>query len=873
MDETWIDDRLGALSPDEKAAMAAGADAWHTVAVPRLGISAMKVTDGPNGARGDGVSGARAACFPVGSALGATWNPDLLEEVGAALAVEARSKGAHILLGPTVNIHRSPLGGRNFECYSEDPFLTARLAVGFVDGLQGEGVGACIKHYVGNESEFERMTISSQIPERALREIYLLPFEMAVAEARPWSIMGAYNRVDGEYACANRRLLIDILKEEWGFDGLVVSDWGAVHDTVASAVGGCDLEMPGPPRFFGAPLARAVEAGNVDAAVVEDKVRRLLRTLARAGLVDPTSGPGPVEVAPEPPEQSLDLPEHRALARRAAAESIVLLQNRPLPSDSVPVLPLTPTRLHTLAVIGPNAEQASIMGGGSSQVRAHHQVHPLAAITERLAGAVRVAHAPGGTIDRYVPDPEPRWFAPLDDGGRGLRVRYFATDDVSQVGPDAEPFGSRLVRSVSWVWWFPPEGAPAVGGWGARWEGTFVPDADGPWRFGLAAVGRCRLLLDGEVVVDNWTSPRPGPLFFGSGTDEVVATADLDAGRSYGLRIDYQAAGERAAIRFGATAPVVGDPIADAVDVAAAADAAVVVVGTDGDWETEGADRPSMGLPGRQDELVAAVAAAIPRTVVVLNTGSPVEMPWVDDVPAVLQAWFGGQEAGDALADVLFGAADPGGRLPTTFPQRYEDNPTLFCYPGENGEVRYGEGLYVGYRAYDRQQREPLFAFGHGLSYTDFEYGDVEVVRGRPAPPSSPSPSSPSADGTEGAHGAGGAGPVFEVAVPVTNVGERPGFEVVQAYVRPPPSRLDRPLQELKGFAKVALDPGATAMARIRLDARSFAYYDDARCSWVVESGRYVVALGSSSRRIRAEVAVTVESGFEYPVGRRAVWL
>jgi beta-glucosidase len=829
--ERWIDERLAELTTDEKISLVAGADAWRTAAIGRLGIPSMKVSDGPNGARGDATSGATAACFPVGAALGATWNPALLEEVGVALGQEAKTKGAQLLLAPTVNIHRTPLAGRNFECYSEDPWLTARLAIGFIDGVQSEGVGACIKHYVGNESEFQRMTMSSVIPERALREIYLLPFELAVAEAAPWSVMGAYNRVDGEHACANPRLLLEILKGEWGFDGALISDWGAIHDAVASANGGCDLEMPGPPKHFGAPLVDAVASGDVDMAVIDDKVRRVLRMVTRSGRV---------EHPDEPAEESVDRAEHRDLARRAACESMVLLKNEPR-HEQGPLLPLAPSTFRRLAVIGPLAERGSIMGGGSSIVRAHHQVHPLPALRDRLGDDVAIVHASGGPIDRFVPNPHSSWFVPLDDGGRGLRIEYLDTHDVSTVpldlaADDERRLGERLLKSVSWVWWLPPSEVPPEVTWGARWRGELSLDADGPWTLGVAAVGRSRVFVDETVVLDNWTDPRPGALFFGWGSDEVVATIELSAGR-HALRVEYQPdeRADRPAIRFGMRPVPPGDPVADAAALAADADAVLLLVGTDGEWETEGSDRVAMRLPGRQDELVAAVAAANPRTIVVLNTGSPVEMPWEPEVAAILQAWFPGQEYGDALVDVLLGEADPGGRLPTTFPHRYLDNPTLFTYPGEAGEVVYGEGVFVGYRAYDTQQVEPLFPFGHGLSYTEFRLGAARVEAGV-APGS------------------------FTVTVPVTNTGARDGSTVVQLYVAPVAPRLMRPEKELKAFAKVSLAAAATADVQLELDPRSFAAFDPAVPGWVADAGRYDLLIGTSSRALVERVPVVLDA-------------
>jgi beta-glucosidase len=823
--ESWIEASLARLGLDEKVSLLAGLDGWRTVPVPRVDIPSIKMSDGPNGARGNAEGRVTAACFPVGTALAASWNVDLLAEVGQALAAEAKTKGAQVLLGPTVNLHRSPLAGRNFECYSEDPYLSARLAVAYITGLQSQGVGACVKHLVANDSEFERMTISSEVAERPLRELYLVPFEAAVTEAGPWMVMAAYNRINGTYACENDGLLIDLLKHEWGFDGAVVSDWGAVHATVAAALGGCDLEMPGPARHFGDQLVVAVRDGSVGESLIDDKVRRVLRTIWRAGRLD---RPDDID------ETAVDLPEHRRLARRAATEGMVLLKNEPVaversaPLPSSPMLPLrTGPALRTLAVIGPNARVGVCQGGGSSVVRPHYIVHPLEAIIERAGEDMAVVYSPGCPIDRYRPEPDPGWFVPLDADGRGLRIDYFDSEDLS-----GAVVATRLVRSVSWAWWQPPPEVTDGTRFSSRWTGTFVAPTAGAWSVGVASLGRARVFVDGEERIDNWSEPVPGEIFFGAGSSEVTAAVDLEAGRRYDLRVEYSRGPERgpAAIHFGMTPPPADDPIDAAAAVARDADAVVLVVGTNSDWETEGSDRPSMRLPGRQDELIARVTAANARTAVVLNVGGPVEMPWAEAVPAIVQVWFPGQEFGHALADVVFGDAEPGGRLPTTFPVRYEDHPALFNYPGEDGRVVYGEGLFVGYRGYDRRRCEPRFAFGHGLSYTSFSYGPVSV------------------DDEDAA--------TVYARVEVTNIGERTGHEVVQLYVRPPGGRLVRPDQELKGWAKVMLAPGESRTVTLPLGARSFAAYDPAMRGWVAEAGPYEVAVGSSSRDIRSTMVL-----------------
>jgi beta-glucosidase len=808
----WSARLLAQLTIDEKAALLAGVDFACTCAIERLGIPALKTTDGPTGARGNPDGTATAVCFPVASALAATWNVDLIAAVGAALAEEAKTKGAQILLGPTVNIHRSPLAGRNFECYSEDPHLTARLAVAYIDGLQQHGVGACIKHFVCNDSEFERHTISSQVSERALREIYLVPFEAAVTEADTWAIMAAYNRINGVYACEHRRLLSDILRDEWNFRGVVISDWYAMQSTAASASAGLDLEMPGPPRFYGPALAAAVAHGEVDAGTLDTHVRRVLWTAWRSGrLAQPASGE----------EQSVDRPEHRALARRVAAESIVMLKN------DRDVLPLDRSRLLTLAVIGPNARVATIQGGGSSMVRPHYTIHPLAALHERCGDGVTLVHELGCRNDRYCQALDPKLLQPIDEGGRGLRIEYFDSLDLS--GP---PIGSRAVRGVTWAWFDPLPGLSAPNRFSARWTGTLVPTASGRYVFGVSAIGRARVFVDGVEVADNWSDPQPSELFFGRGSREVRGAVELIAGRHVALVVEYSSPGPGlAAIRFGIDPAEPPDLMDRAVAAAAHADAAVVIVGTNGDWETEGSDRVDMLLPGRQNELIERVAAVNSNTVVVLNTGSPVAMDWIDRVPAVLQTWFGGQEFGHALTDVLFGDVNPSGRLPTTFPKRLQDTPTFLNYPGEHGEVRYGEGIFVGYRYYDTKDVVPLFPFGHGLSYTTFEYRDPQARH---------------------------SGENVEVTLTVANVGSRAGHEVVQLYVRDLGASVARPDKELKAFAKIALQPGERQTVRFQLGPRAFAFHDPSRREWVVEPGEFELLLGTSSRDVRAVVPITL---------------
>ena len=812
-----VDGLLNRMTIQEQVALLAGADVWTTLAIPRLGIPALKVTDGPAGARGGGylTGGKRTAAFPVGIALGATWDTDLLREVGHLLAREARDKGAGVLLAPTVNLHRSTRNGRNFENYAEDPFLAGKLSAAYIRGIQGAGVAATVKHFAGNESEYQRGTISSDIPCRALRELYLLPFELAIKEGGSWAVMSAYNRLDGTYCSENPWLLQELLRGEWGFDGLVMSDWGGTHSAGASVLAGLDLEMPGPARARAGLLAEA-ESDAATRAAVREAARNVLRLLERTGTLD---HPRDVRVEAERDEEYADT---RALIRRAGAEGTVLLKNRggilPLPANA------------TVAVIGPNAAVAQVMGGGSAQIHAHRRVSPLEGLTDAL-GALRVRHAPGCGNDKYLPIHQAE-----------MHIEYRAADSETVI--------AREVRPVAEILWYQlPKDVPAD--FRARLT-TQLPVAEaGEHELGLTSAGLSKLSLDGEPLIDNWSQFQPGDTYFGDGSRELRARRHLSVGEHEVVMefMPEKAHPERrnVAVRFGVDRTLPESSMEDAVRIAANADYAVVCVGTGSDWETEGIDRWGLELPGRQDELVGAVARANPNTIVLLQTGGPVLMPWLEDVPAVLQAWFPGQEAGHAVADVLLGRAEPGGRLPQTFPARLEDDPVRpdrpdRQYPGEGGHVEYREGLYIGYRHVDRAGLKPLFPFGFGLSYTTFALGEPRL----------------SAEVIE-------PGDHLTVTVPVTNTGARAGHVVVQLYVSDIEARLDRPEKELKAFAKVTMEPGETQTATLRLDMRALAYFDDSRHAWVAEAGDFALLIGTNSVDLPLKATIRLGSEWTHP--------
>ena len=799
--EARVDALLAAMTPDERAALSAGIDLWHGPGVPRLGVPPIKATDGPSGARGERWTGRPVVCFPSGSTLGASWDPDLVRAVGVRLGTEARRRQAHMLLAPTVNLHRHPLAGRNFECPAEDPYLAARYAVAYVEGVQSAGVACAIKHFTANDSEYERMTISSVVDERTLREVSLRPFEAAVREAGVWALMTAYNRVNGTF-CSEHTDLLGILRDEWGFGGVVVSDWFGTHSTAAAALAGLDLEMPGPPQWLGPHLADAVRAGDVPESVATDKARRVLRLLARTGRLDETT---------LAPEEHPDDPADRAVARRAAAESIVLLRNEGA------ALPLGPD-VRTLAVIGPNADAEVVQGGGSARVEPHSVVTALAGLRARFGrDGVAVGHEPGCPPFNPAPVLDHRVLA------GPIRVEYFAERERT-----GDPVLVEEVRRAHLQYFLgsTPAGVPT--GFSLRLRAVFVPPVTGEWTFSLVQVGRARCTIDGEVVVDNWHPTGHSALFMGFGSERAAGTIAVEAGREYEVVVDLVPPPGAGAIEVGCAPPTPPDLLERAVAAARTADAVVCVVGTDPDWETEGRDRTTLALPPGQDDLVRAVAAANPRTVVVVNAGAPVAMPWAEEVAAIVGLGLPGQEGGAALADVLSGDTAPSGKLPTTIPHRLEDTPAFASYPGADGEVHYTEGVLCGHRWYDTHGIDPQFCFGHGLSYTTFAIGEPEWDAAASV-----------------------------VRVPVTNTGNRRGAEVVQVYVHDVEASVARPVQELGAFAKVGLDPGETATVDLPLADRAFAFWDVGIGDWRVEPGAFELRVGTSSRAIHHVVTVT----------------
>jgi len=802
------------LDLDAKARLLGGATSWRTHAVDAIGLPALKLSDGPNGVRGEAEDDGLVAgvVVPVGIALGATWDPELVGRIGDLLGRESRRKRAHVLLGPTVNLQRTPIGGRVFECYAEDPELTARLAVAFVRAVQAHDVAVTVKHLVGNDTEVDRGTVNAVIPEGALRELYLRPFEAAVTEAGAWGIMSAYNKLAGEHCAHNRRLLTEILRDEWGFDGFVVSDWDGAHDTVAAVAAGLDVAMPGPDTIYGEPLAAAVREGRASEADVDARVEAVVRLAERTRAAErPADGP----------QESVDDPAERALCHQAAVDSLTLLAN---PAGALPLADGA-----RIAVIGPNAAATRIMGGGSSSLRPLPNRSILDALRDRF-GARVTAHAVGADVEKMCP-PIGADRLRRADGSPGLDLRFYARPDCEgELAATAVTDSSRhLVVG----------GAPEAfgrGQFGVTLTGTYVAEVSGPHTFGAAIAGKGRVTVGDTVLLDDPTRSLPrGDWVFGFACEEQEATLDLTAGEAVPIHVASSGVRAMAALTLGVRPPRDVSLLDEAVAAAAGADVAVVVVGTTDEWETEGVDRATLALPGDQDELVRRVAAVAPRTVVVLNCGGPVLTPWADEVDAVLWASFVGQETGPAVAAALAGDVDPGGRLPITWPERLEDCPAWPHYLPVDGVQTYDEGRLVGYRGHDASGTAPRFAFGHGGSY-----------------------------GTTRWTAASAAGPIrvgddATVTVTVANTGDRPATDVVQVYLAP--ERDGHPPKVLVGFAKARTEPGETVEVAVGVPATALRRWDDGAGAWTTDHGvrRLLVAASAAAGDLRHTVELTVE--------------
>jgi beta-glucosidase len=791
--EARVDSLLKKLTLEDKIDLIGGVDDFYIRANEKIGLPRLKMADGPVGVRNYGPS----TVFG-GIGLAATWDPELAARVGAIIGQDARARGVHFMLGPGVNIYRAPMNGRNFEYFGEDPFLAARIAVAYITGMQSQGVSATIKHFMGNNSEFDRHNTDSIIDERTMREIYLPVFEAAVKEAKVGAIMDSYNLTNGLHMTQNGYLNTDVVKKEWGFAGIMMSDWDATYDAVAAANGGLDLEMPSGKFMNRLTLLPAVKAGTVSEVTIDDKVRRILRTAIQFGWLDR-----------DQTDLSISLlniaGNHTAL--EAARAGMVLLKN-----DGNP-LPLQKGSIKTIAVIGPDAHPAQPGGGGSAEAKPFTPVSYLEGIADYLGDSAKIYYSPGiPTLDEISKQME---FTTQATGGeKGLKAEVFNNSDLS-----GTPAALRTDKYVHYE--------PARGGGGAdsnvsiRWTGFFTPAVPGQYLAfvqGPGENGGYRLYIDKKLVLDNWTQWYA---FVGE------ATVTLTPG-PHQVELDYYAKSGwgKTTANLGIVRPETLVS-AEAKALAARADAVVVAPGFDTASEGESGDR-TFRLPPGQDELINQIAAVNKKTIVVMTSGGGVDMSaWIDRVPALLEAWYPGQEGGAAVAQLLFGEADPSGRLPISIERRWEDNATHNSYYPKTGskKVEYTEGVFVGYRHFDKSTVKPLFPFGYGLSYTSFAYENLTI--------SAPTPDQQ-----------------VSVAFDVTNTGTRAGADVAEVYVGDRHAPVARPVKELKGFKRVSLSPGETRNVTVKLDRRAFSYYDVKNHSWTLAPGDFDLFVARSAADI-----------------------
>ncbi len=800
--ESRVDAILSKMTTDEKIDILGGINDFFTRANPRLSIPALKMSDGPMGVHDYGLTTA----YPAGIALAASWDVDLARRFGVAMGKDARARGVHFILAPGMNIYRAPMNGRNFEYFGEDPYLASRMAVNEIEGMQEQHVVATAKHFAGNNSEFARMTLSSDIDERTLREIYLPAFEASVKEAKVGAVMDAYNLVNGVYMTANNHLNNEILKKEWGFEGILMSDWGATHDGIAAANGGLDLEMPSPSFMNRETLLPALKDGRVSMATIDDKVRRILRTAIEFGFFDRDQTDSSIPLYSQ---------EGRQVALEEARDGIVLLKNEGN------LLPLDEHKVKTIAVIGPNAYPAVITGGGSAETKPFNSVSFLEGISNRAGSKVNVPY------DVDVPDLnqvfESSAFVVEPGGENGLRGEYFSNQELK--GAAAL---TRVDPRVHFDW---GEGSFAPGQpvdhFSVRWTGYFVPKVTADYQFFSSADDGVRLYVGDDRVIDDW---QPHAQTVDTGIRH------FEAGQPYKIRFEYFEDVGSAIVGFGVTRADAFAGIKTRA-LAAKADAVVLCVGFDPKTESEGSDR-SFQLPGGQDELIRQITAVNKNVIVVINAGGNVDMTrWIDKVPVILHAWYPGQEGGTALAQILFGDYSPSGKLPASFERKWEDNPVFHSYypPKSESRVQYSEGVFVGYRHYDRAETKPLFPFGFGLSYTTFAYSNLSV-----------SPQS------------GNLNQPITVSFDLKNTGRREGAEVTELYVGDSHASVPRPVKELKGFAKVDLKPGESKRITLKLDRRAFSFYDVGRKDWNAEPGDFGILVGGSSDKIQLQGKFTL---------------
>ena len=795
------EDLLKRLTLEEKISLLGGTG-FATKPIERLGIPELKMSDGPLGVRWG-----NSSAFPAGIAMAATWDTSLINKIGISIGQEVKGKGRDAILGPCVNIARIPQGGRNFESFGEDPYLTSRMAVSYIEGVQSQDVAATVKHFAVNNQEHERMFVNVKIDHRALNEIYLRAFKAAVKEAKVLAIMAAYNKLNGAYCSENDYLLETKLKKDWGFTGLAMSDWGAVHSSIPTANGGLDLEMPYGTYLNDSTLIDAIKNGTVKESTIDDKVRRILRVMFELGLFDKRHLPD---------NNLINTKEHREVALKTAKEGIVLLKNNH--ND----LPLDQKNIKSITVIGPGANHARVGGGGSSMVNPVFSVSPLEALQNKIGSKIKINFAKGVILDGDGHSIDSSFFyLPNNPSKHGLVAEFFDNKNL-----DGIPILTRIDKEINFNW---RNNAPFDGfrneNYSIRWTTIIKPAKTGEYLIDVTSDDGSRLFLDGKLIVDAWSDHAA----------EVHSyKTKLIAGKSYSLQYEYYQNGGDAVAKLGWRPPN-EDLIAEAVSVAKKSDVVVVFAGTSQFFESEGFDRANLNLPNGQDKLIEALAKANKNVIVVLNSGSPVIMNnWINKVSGVLEAWFGGEEVGNAIADVLLGDYNPSGKLPVTFPKSWKDCSAYKTYKAQDSVSNYSDGIFVGYRHFDKDNIQPLFPFGFGLSYTKFSYSGLKI---EPATDS---------DGN------------FKIAFKVENSGKVLGTEIPQLYLSMLNSKVARPAKELKAFDRITLKPGETKGVEFYVNRNALAYFNDKNESWITEPGKVKVMVGSSSRDIRLAGEFTI---------------
>ncbi|MEN8226739.1 MAG: glycoside hydrolase family 3 C-terminal domain-containing protein [Bacteroidota bacterium] len=795
--EERVEELMTRMTLEDKVDLVGGND-FKSSSNIRLGIPEMVMTDGPLGPNAKGHSTNYSAMIN----LAATFNPDLMYSVAEQIGEETRIMGRNLLLGPNINIARVPHGGRTFEGFGEDPYLMSRMVVPYVKGVQSRNVITCTKHFVANNQEWNRFDVSAEMDERTLREIYLPAFKAAIQEGDTWSIMAAYNMFRGTYACENRYLLTDILKDDWGFSGIAISDWGGARSTLPMANSGLDLEMP-TGKYYGEKLLKAIREGEVTEATLDDKVRRILRVMFKAGLFD--------ESIDQYGGHS-DQHHRRALALKVAQQSIILLKNE----NSF--LPVDKSRIKSIAVIGPNGAEARMEGGGSGGLTGNYGISTLEGILQKVGDSIPVKFArgiPERSLDLPIAGPQ---YYMTNEGAPGIRAQFFNNKEQ-----EGEPVHTRIDQDINFNW----ESASPVPGvvrpdkWSARWTGKLRSPGEGWYEIGLKADNGIRMYIDGKKILDAWIDGSPGKF--------KIARYKFEAGRDYDIQVDfYENIGTcRCKLGFAPYEP--GDMMEKAVELAASSHLVVLTMGLDKEVEGEAVDRARLSLDEDQLQLIDRVLEVNRNVVVVLNNGTPVLMDgWIDRTPVIIEALYPGQEGGNALAEILFGDISPSGKLPLTFPEKWEDSPVYKSYPGEKEIAHYSEGIFVGYRYFDRENIEPLFPFGFGLSYTTFEYESLEISNKEMEQEDT-----------------------LSVIVKLRNSGTMAGDEIVQLYIHDLKSSVEREVKSLKGFARVSLDPGESKSVTFKIDKSHLSFYDINSRSWIAEPGEFNVLIGSSSRDIR----------------------